>query len=59
MSAKRQHIIKNLLFGFVVLMISLPALQHYFKFATVKELSGAVVPKEYKRSRSRSNCKEA
>jgi len=48
MSAKRQHIIKNLLFGFVVLMISLPALQHYFKFATVKELSGAVVPKEYK-----------
>lgn len=49
MSEKRQHIIKSALFGLIVLMISLPALQHYFKFATVKELNGVVVKPEYKR----------
>lgn len=48
MSDKRKHIIKRLLFGFIVLVISLPALQHYFQFATVRELNGAVVAKEYK-----------
>lgn len=48
MSARSQHIIKSSLFGFIIVALSIPALQHCFEFGTTRELKGVVTKTDYK-----------
>ena len=47
MTDKQKNIVKKIVFGFIVLMLCLPAIQHKTHFANEKTLYGAVSSTEY------------
>ena len=48
MKEKLIHITKHLMFIAIIVVISIPAVQHFYKFGPERELHGAIVIKEYK-----------